>query len=68
MAHNFAHIFASNRYVFQILDLPKSDLQITQGLKSRTKTVAAVGSWVNSGEEGCLSRAREYLDKAAESS
>ncbi|AEO68093.1 d04b47ae-45a9-4740-8a93-a932ddc053f2 [Thermothielavioides terrestris] len=51
-----------------VLDLPKSALQITQGLKSRTKTVAAVGSWVNSGEEECLRRAREYLDKAVNTS
>ena len=50
----------------QVLDLPKSALQITQGLKSRSKTVAAVGSWVNSGEEECLKRVREYLDKAVE--
>ncbi|KAJ4292921.1 hypothetical protein N0V88_005584 [Collariella sp. IMI 366227] len=48
----------------EVLGLPKSDLQITQGLKSRAKTVAAVGSWVNSSEEGCLQRVREYLDKA----
>lgn len=50
----------------QVLDLPKSALQITQGLKSRSKTVTAVGSWVNSGEEECLNRVREYLDKAVE--
>lgn len=53
---------ASNH--LQVLDLPKSDLQIIQGLKSRSKTVAAVGSWVNSGEEDCLGLVREYLDKA----
>ncbi|GAB1317629.1 hypothetical protein MFIFM68171_07839 [Madurella fahalii] len=52
----------------EVLDLPKSDLKITQGLKSRNKTVAAVGSWVNSGEEECLRRVREYLDNAIESS
>lgn len=48
----------------QVLNLPKSDLQITQGLKSKNKTVAAVGSWVNLGEEECLTRVREYLDSA----
>ncbi|KAL2024997.1 hypothetical protein VTK56DRAFT_3696 [Thermocarpiscus australiensis] len=48
----------------EVLDLPKTDLQITQGLKSRTKTVAAVGSWINSGEEECLKRVRDYLGKA----
>ncbi|KAH6623489.1 hypothetical protein F5144DRAFT_363193 [Chaetomium tenue] len=52
----------------EVLDLPKSDLQITQGLKSRNKTVAVVGSWVNGGEEECLKRAREYLDQAIEGS
>ncbi|AEO59887.1 hypothetical protein MYCTH_2308510 [Thermothelomyces thermophilus ATCC 42464] len=56
------------RVLSEVLDLPKSDLQITQGLKSRNKTVAAVGSWVNSGEEECLKRARECLDKAMENS
>ncbi|KAL2129480.1 hypothetical protein VTI74DRAFT_7689 [Chaetomium olivicolor] len=52
----------------EVLGLPKSDLQITQGLKSRTKTVAAVGSWVNSGEEECLKRVKEYLNRAMDSS
>jgi hypothetical protein len=51
----------------QVLDLPKSGLQVTQGLKSRSKTVAAVGSWINSGEEECLKRVREYLDEAMNS-
>lgn len=49
----------------QILDLPKSDLQITQGHKSRNKTIAVAGSWVSSGEDECLKRVREYLQKAA---
>ncbi|KAL1839597.1 hypothetical protein VTJ49DRAFT_1340 [Mycothermus thermophilus] len=40
----------------EVLDLPKSDLQITHGLKSRNKTVAIVGSWVDKGEEECLRR------------
>ena len=48
----------------QVLDLPKSDLQITQGLKSRNKTVAVSGGWINSGEEECLKRVRQYLEKA----
>ncbi|KAK4131491.1 DUF167-domain-containing protein [Trichocladium antarcticum] len=48
----------------EALDLPKSGLHITQGLKSKSKTVAAVGSWVNSGEKECLRRVREYLDEA----
>jgi len=52
--------------LYQVLDLPKSDLQITQGLKSRNKTVAVVGAWVDAGEEECLRRAREYLAKAVE--
>jgi uncharacterized protein YggU (UPF0235/DUF167 family) len=52
----------------QVLELPKSDLQITQGLKSRTKTVAAVEGWVNAGEDECLARVREYLAKAMGSS
>ena len=52
----------------QVLDLPKSDLHITQGLKSRSKTVAVVGSWVNSSEEECLRRTRECLDNVVEGS
>ncbi|KAK3305718.1 uncharacterized protein B0T15DRAFT_206963 [Chaetomium strumarium] len=52
----------------EALDLPKSDLQITQGLKSRNKTVAIVGAWVNSGEEECLRRVRMYLDNAVNDS
>ncbi|KAK1757219.1 hypothetical protein QBC47DRAFT_422198 [Echria macrotheca] len=49
----------------EVLSLPKSDLQITQGHKSRNKTIAVVGSWVSSGEEECLKRVRQYLDDAA---
>jgi len=57
----------------EVLDLPKSDLQITQGHKSRAKTVAVdVGSWARekkkgqpADEEECLRRVRAYLDKAA---
>jgi uncharacterized protein YggU (UPF0235/DUF167 family) len=59
---------ASSNSAVQVLDLPKSDLQITQGLKSRSKTVAAAGSWINSGEDECLRRAKEYLDRAIDSS
>jgi uncharacterized protein YggU (UPF0235/DUF167 family) len=57
-----------NQFALQVLDLPKSCLHITQGLKSRTKTVSAVGGWVNSGEVECLRLAREYLDRAVQSS
>ncbi|KAK3376624.1 hypothetical protein B0T24DRAFT_223391 [Lasiosphaeria ovina] len=49
----------------EALNVPKSDLQITQGLKSRNKTIALVASWVNAGEEECLKQVRSYLDKAA---
>jgi len=49
-----------------VLKLPKSDLQITQGHKSRNKTIAAVGSWVTADEEACLRRIREYLEAAGE--
>ncbi|KAK3347484.1 hypothetical protein B0H65DRAFT_150017 [Neurospora tetraspora] len=54
----------------EALNLPKSNLEITQGLKSRAKTiaVAAPGSWVggNGGEEECLERVKAYLNKATE--
>ncbi|KAK0725304.1 hypothetical protein B0H67DRAFT_479513 [Lasiosphaeris hirsuta] len=48
----------------EALKLSKSDLQITQGLKSRNKTIAVVGSWVSAGEEECLKRVQEYLNEA----
>lgn len=55
----------------QALNLPKSNLEITQGLKSRAKTiaVAAPGSWIggnNGGEEECLSRVKACLSEATE--
>ncbi|KAK4231935.1 hypothetical protein QBC38DRAFT_464932 [Podospora fimiseda] len=50
----------------EVFDLPKSNLQIVNGLKSKNKTVAVVGSWVSSGEEESLKRARDYLDKAVD--
>ncbi|KAH8888588.1 DUF167-domain-containing protein [Thozetella sp. PMI_491] len=55
----------ANKAVIQVLSevlgLPKSDLQITQGLKSRDKTVAVGGSLVKNGEEDCLRRTRALL-------
>ncbi|KAK3388543.1 hypothetical protein B0T20DRAFT_97938 [Sordaria brevicollis] len=58
----------------EALNIPKSNLEITQGLKSRAKTVAvsAPGSWVGGGggngggEEECLERVKAYLNKATE--
>ncbi|KAK0611613.1 hypothetical protein B0T14DRAFT_441556 [Immersiella caudata] len=50
----------------EVLDLPKSDLTITQGLKSQNKTIAVAAPWVRAGEDECLKRVREYLDKAAD--
>ncbi|KAJ4355111.1 hypothetical protein N0V85_009561 [Neurospora sp. IMI 360204] len=54
----------------EALNLPKSNLEITQGLKSRAKTiaVAAPGSWVGGtgGEEECLERVKAYLNEATE--
>jgi uncharacterized protein YggU (UPF0235/DUF167 family) len=48
-----------------VLKLPKSDLQIAHGHKSRNKTIAAAGSWVGADEEACLRTVREYLEEAA---
>ena len=45
----------------QVLDVPKSDLHITQGLKSRNKTVALT---VNGGEEECVNKVMACLEKA----
>ncbi|KAK3689791.1 hypothetical protein B0T22DRAFT_376339 [Podospora appendiculata] len=49
----------------EVLDLPKSDLQIIQGPKSRQKTIAVVAPWVNAGEQECLTQVKAYLDKAS---
>ncbi|KAK3949670.1 hypothetical protein QBC32DRAFT_219205 [Pseudoneurospora amorphoporcata] len=58
------------RVLSEALNLPKSNLEITQGLKSRAKTVAvaAPGSWVggNGGEAECLERVKAYLNEATE--
>ncbi|KAK4098089.1 YggU-like protein [Parathielavia hyrcaniae] len=62
----------ANKAVIEVLsetlDLPKSSLRIVHGLKPRTKTVSAVGGWVNLGEELCLRLVREHLDQAVKSS
>ncbi|KAK3346678.1 hypothetical protein B0T25DRAFT_571800 [Lasiosphaeria hispida] len=62
----------ANKAVVKVLSeafkLPKSDLQITHGLKTRNKTIAVVGSWVSAGEEECLKRVQEYLDEATDDS
>jgi hypothetical protein len=51
----------------KVLNLPKSNLQITRGLKSRDKTIAATGSWIGGGsEEDCLKRVRTLLEDALE--
>lgn len=48
------------------LGLPKSDLTITHGLKSRDKTVAVKGSLAAGTEAEAVSRVKELLDKASE--
>ncbi|KAK0625364.1 hypothetical protein B0T17DRAFT_532619 [Bombardia bombarda] len=49
----------------EVLDLPKSDLQITQGLKSRNKTIAvAVAVASSSSEEECVRQVKAHLEKA----
>ncbi|KAK4218473.1 hypothetical protein QBC37DRAFT_333778 [Rhypophila decipiens] len=45
----------------EVLNVPKSDLQITQGLKSRNKTIALA---VNVSEEECLHRVQASLKEA----
>jgi uncharacterized protein YggU (UPF0235/DUF167 family) len=48
------------------LGLPKSDLAITHGLKSRDKTVAVHGRLASGTETEAVSRVRALLDKASE--
>ncbi len=47
----------------QALAIPKSDLQITQGFKSRDKTVVVGGELVTGGEEECLERVKASLGR-----
>lgn len=49
----------------EVLDIPKSDLQITRGSKSREKTIAIGGQAVQNGV-ACVSHLVERLSKAAE--
>lgn len=44
--------------------MPKSDLQITRGSKSKSKTIAVCGKAVQDGEE-CVSRLLKKLGEAA---
>ncbi|KAK3321662.1 hypothetical protein B0H66DRAFT_531029 [Apodospora peruviana] len=53
----------------EILNVPKSDLQITQGLKSRSKTIALLAkSWAGGGanvnEEDYVDQVKACLEKA----
>lgn len=49
----------------QALDVPKSDLQITRGAKSRDKVIALGGRAVQDGEAECLGRLLKRLGEAA---
>ncbi|KAM7207964.1 hypothetical protein V8F20_001758 [Naviculisporaceae sp. PSN 640] len=49
----------------EVLNVPKSDLQITQGHKSRSKTIALA---VDTSEEECLHKVKASLDKASSES
>lgn len=53
--------------MLQVLGIPKSDVQIAHGLKSRDKTVAVTGVLAQGDESACLSRVRDLLEEAAES-
>lgn len=47
------------------LNVPKSDLQITQGLKSRDKVLSLGGSFLKDDKETCISRIQALLDEAS---
>ncbi|KAG6357952.1 hypothetical protein INS49_013835 [Diaporthe citri] len=61
----------SNRAVLAVLSealgVPKSDLQITRGAKSRDKVVALAGKAVQDSETECVDRLLKRLDDAIES-
>ncbi|KAH8757357.1 hypothetical protein F5883DRAFT_161342 [Diaporthe sp. PMI_573] len=61
----------SNKAVLAVLsealDVPKSDLQITRGAKSRDKVIALAGKAVSVGEAECVSLLLKRLDDAVES-
>ncbi|KAF3763792.1 hypothetical protein M406DRAFT_341214 [Cryphonectria parasitica EP155] len=50
----------------EVLGVPKSDLQITRGMKSRDKTVAVGGRAVQQGEEECLKKLLKMLSDAVD--
>ncbi|KAL1861811.1 hypothetical protein Daus18300_008627 [Diaporthe australafricana] len=60
----------SNKAVLTVLsealDVPKSDLQITRGARSRDKVIALGGKAVQDSETECVSRLLKRLDDAIE--
>ena len=48
----------------QIFECPKSDIEITRGLKSREKTIAISGIDIQGDNEECISRIRRQLESA----
>lgn len=56
--------YLSNAY--KALNVPKSDLQITQGLKSRDKVLSLGGSLLKDDKEECISRILALLNKASD--
>ncbi|KAK2609756.1 hypothetical protein N8I77_003242 [Diaporthe amygdali] len=60
----------SNKAVLTVLsealNVPKSDLQITRGAKSRDKIIALGGKAVQDSETECISRIMKQLDDAIE--
>ncbi|KAH7382807.1 hypothetical protein BKA64DRAFT_169702 [Cadophora sp. MPI-SDFR-AT-0126] len=47
-----------------VLNCPKSDVEVIRGLKSRDKTVAVAGFDVKGGEKSCIAKIRDQLECA----
>ncbi len=46
--------------------MPKSDVEVIKGFKSREKTLAVMGIDAKGDEQSCISKVREQLQNAAQ--
>jgi len=54
------------KLISDVLNVPKTDVEIIRGTKSRIKTVAVTGIDPKGDETGCIAKIREQLQKSAE--
>jgi len=51
---------------FQVLKVPKSDVEVIRGHKSRDKTLAVTGIDPQGDEQSCIDNIRKKLQESAE--